>query len=326
MKPKVSILLPVYDEKDNLERLITEIMGVMNKTPYSFEIVAVDDGSRDGSREVLLDLAKTNPALKVILFRINSGQTAALDAGMKHASGEFIITMDADGQSDPADMPAMLALLEDGYDCVAGYRHNRQDNLFWRKIPSQIANFLIRYLWKSQLHDLGCAQKAFRVEIIKELRLYGEMHRFIGILMEQSGARVIEYKVNHRPRIAGRSKYNLTRTFKVILDLVTLWFLKSYQTKPIYVFGGAGVLCSLGSAVTVLWTLFDKYYLDIAVHRNPLFLIGVFLAVVGVQFLVMGLLAELLIRTYFESTQQSPYSIYKTANLLENDGALRLVK
>lgn len=325
MKPLISILLPIYDEKENISLLMSEIIAVMNANGYLFEILAVDDGSRDGTREILQDLARQHKQIKLILFRINAGQTAALDAGMKHAKGEYIVTLDADGQSDPADIPRMIQILEEGNDCVVGYRHRRHDNLILRKIPSLIANTLIRTLWRSKLHDLGCALKAFRAEVTKELRLYGEMHRFIGILMEQSGAKVVEYKVNHRPRIGGRSKYNLTRTFKVLLDLLTLWFLKSYQTKPIYVFGAAGFFCSFGSVIAVSWTLFDKLYLGIQVHRNPLFLIAIFFAVVGVQFLVLGLLAELLIRTYFESTHQAPYSIFKTFNLDEEE-KIRLIK
>ncbi len=326
MQPQISILLPVYNEKENILSLLEELTRVMNAFGRSYEIIAVDDGSRDGSRQVLEEATKTIPQLKAIFFRINSGQTAALDAGMRHASGDYIVTMDADRQSDPHDIPAMVKLLDEGNDCVAGFRHQRQDNMLYRKFPSKVANFLIRRLWKSQLHDLGCAMKAFKAEVSRELRLYGEMHRFIGILMEQTGAKVIEYKVNHRPRVAGTSKYNLTRTFKVVLDLVTLWFLKSYQTKPIYIFGGAGILCSLFSVVTVAWTSYDKLVLGIVVHNNPLFLIAIFMAVVGVQFLVMGLLAELLIRTYFESTSQLPYSILKKFNFDESDSTLRLVK
>jgi glycosyltransferase involved in cell wall biosynthesis len=245
---------------------------------------------------------------------------------MRHATGQYIVTMDADRQSDPADIPEMIKLLDAGYDCVAGFRYKRQDNIYFRKIPSKVANLIIRHLWKSQLHDLGCALKAFKAEVSSELKLYGEMHRFIGILMEQTGAKVIEYKVNHRARTAGKSKYNLSRTFKVILDLFTLWFLKSYQTKPIYIFGGAGMFCSAASAITLLWTIFDKLYLGVVVHNNPLFLIAIFMAVVAVQFLVMGLIAELLIRTYFESTHQFPYSISKKFNFAEPDTALRLVK
>lgn len=326
MNPKISILLPIYNEKENILTLLSELTTVMDAFGRAYEIIAVDDGSKDGSREILESASKTIPQLKVIFFRINTGQTAALDAGMRHASGEYVVTMDADRQNDPKDIPSMIKLLDEGYDCVMGHRHKRQDNVFYRKVPSRIANFLIRRLWKSQLHDLGCAVKAFKVEVSRELRLYGEMHRFIGLLMEQTGAKVIEYKVNHRPRVAGKSKYNLSRTFKVVLDLVTLWFLKSYQTKPIYIFGGAGIFCTFLSFVTVNWTLFDKLVLGIVVHRNPLFLIAIFMAVVGVQFLVMGLLAEMLTRTYFESTDQLPYSILKKFNFDSTESSLRLVK
>jgi glycosyltransferase involved in cell wall biosynthesis len=311
-KPKISLILPIYNERENVIPLLTEIEGVLRSLGNPFEILVIDDGSRDGTTDLLFQLARSKTYLKVVQFRVNAGQTAALDAGFRHSTGEYLITMDADLQNDPNDIPKMLRLLEEGHDCVIGWRHERRDGFFLRRLPSIVANTIIRRLWRSKLHDLGCALKVFRREVVEELRLYGEMHRFIGLLMENMGARVTEYKVNHRPRVAGVSKYNLTRTFKVILDLVTLWFLKGYRTKPIYVFGGAGFLLGTASALFNVWVLYDKFALGISVHRNPLFLISIFFAVVGVQFLVMGLLAELLIRTYFESTDRPTYSIAKT--------------
>jgi glycosyltransferase involved in cell wall biosynthesis len=310
MKPKISVILPIYNERENIAPLISEIESVLLPLRNPFEILVVDDGSKDGSAQVLQEIARRDSYVKVIRFRSNSGQTAALDAGIRHASGDYLITMDSDLQNDPHDIPKMLQLLEQGYDGVMGWRADRKDKLFLRKIPSKLANLFIRSLWKSQLHDLGCALKVFRREVIQELRLYGEMHRFIGLLLESGGANIIEYKVNHRPRVAGKSKYSLNRTFKVLLDLTTLWFLKGYRTKPIYIFGGVGGVLWTLSGILTAWVLFDKWT-GVSVHRNPLFLIAIFFAVVGVQFIVLGLLAELLIRTYFESTDRVPYSIAK---------------
>ena len=205
-KTKISVLLPVYNEKENLVPLLDELELVLQSLGKPFEVIAVDDGSSDGSAELLTEVVRSRPYLRVILFRTNTGQTAALDAGFRHATGDIIATMDADRQNDPRDLVGMVAKLEEGYDCVAGFRRNRQDGFWLRRLPSMMANRIIRLMWKSELKDLGCAIKAYRKEITDELRLYGEMHRFIGILLEGLGARVATYEVNHRPRTAGKSK------------------------------------------------------------------------------------------------------------------------
>jgi len=232
--------------------------------------------------------------------------------------------MDADGQNDPKDIPKMLVKLNEGYDFVSGWRRHRKDDFLLRTFPSKIANWIIRTVRHSHLHDLGCSLKVYRSDIAKELRLYGEMHRFIGVLVEGMGARVAEVDVNHRPRRAGVSKYNLTRSFKVLLDLFTVWFLQGYRTKPIYVFGGVGTCCLLLSGALSSWVVWEKFVNDFSVNRNPLFNLAIFLSVLGVQFFVLGLLAELVIRTYFESSHQPPYLISRTIGFSEHRSVVSL--
>jgi glycosyltransferase involved in cell wall biosynthesis len=222
--------------------------------------------------------------------------------------------MDSDGQNDPRDIPKMIALLEQGYDFVAGRRANRRDGFFLRKFPSRIANWFIRRVTKTKIRDLGCSLKAYRKEITDELRLYGEMHRFLSVLVEGTGARMIELDVNHRPRTAGKSKYGLGRTFKVLLDLLTVWFMKGFQTKPLYIFGGAGLALVGVAFLTSAFVLYEKLALDIWVHRNPLFILSVIFAVIGVQFFGLGLIAELSMRTYYESQDKPTYLIRARLN------------
>jgi glycosyltransferase involved in cell wall biosynthesis len=305
----ISLLLPVYNEKPNLPRLLQEIETALAGQPYTYEVIAVDDGSNDGSTELLEKLAAEKPYLKVLMFRRNHGQTAAFDAGFRHASGDIVVTLDSDLQNDPADIPRMIAKIDEGFDFVSGWRKNRQDGFVLRLLPSKIANWLIRKITGTKVHDLGCSLKVYRREIVQELHLYGEMHRFIAVLAEGVGARIAEYEVHHRPRVAGVSKYNLTRTFKVLLDLTTVWFLQGFQTKPIYVFGTIGGILIALSGLLSTYVLYEKFWLDIFVHRNPLFTIAIFFALVGVQFLAIGLLAELLIRIYFQSQDFRPYTI-----------------
>lgn len=314
-KASLSILIPVLNEEANLVPLIEELESVLRPLGRSFEIIVVDDGSSDESPKILERMARGREHLKVLFFRRNSGQTAAFDAGFRSASGDFIVTMDSDLQNDPHDIPKMLEMVEvQGYDFVVGWRRKRKDKFLWRTFPSILANKIIRGVTKAPIHDLGCSLKIYRKELAKELRLYGEMHRFIGVLMTQLGAKVGEIEVNHRARRAGYSKYNLSRTFKVLLDLVTVWFLQSFRTKPSYVFGGFGFgIIGLGFSISA-FVLYQKFWLGIWVHRNPLFLISIFSILIGVQFIALGLLAELIIRTYFESSQQVPYSVARSLN------------
>ncbi len=310
--PKLSVLVPVFNEKENLRPLMEELEGVLRQTGRPFEVIAVDDGSRDGSRELLRELCAEKPYLKAIFFRRNCGQSAAFDAGFRHASGDVVITLDADLQNDPNDIPALLAKLAEGFDVVTGWRRRRMDDALLRKLPSKVANALIRTVTGTRVHDLGCSLKAYRREITSELRLYGEMHRFLIVLAEYQGARVAELEVNHRPRAAGTSKYGLGRTLKVLLDLLTVWFLRKFQTKPLYAFGAVGLAMLLGAFASSAVVLYEKLALGVWVHRNPLFLISMMLALIGVQFLALGLLAEILVRTYFESQQKLAYPVSET--------------
>lgn len=304
----LSIILPIYNEEENIEPLVSEIRDVLRKTNTKYEIIAVDDASTDKSLQILKTLSAGASDLKVFSFRGNRGQSAAFDAGFRAATGRVVVTMDSDGQNDPADIPKLMAMIDQGYDFVTGRRKNRQDGLFIRKIPSKIANWIIRSVTKTKVQDLGCSLKAYRLEIVKELFLYGEMHRFISVMAEMQGAKIGEVDVNHRPRVHGVSKYNLSRTFKVMFDLVTVWYFMNYHTKPIYVFGGLSLATFGASFAIAAYVLYEKYFLDIFVHRNPLFTISAVLMILSIQFLVIGLLAEVLIRTYFESQNKRPYS------------------
>ena len=307
--PELSIVLPIYNEVGNIRPLVEEIDEVLTKAKRSYEIVAVDDGSNDGTRQLLKELASERPEMRVVLFRRNAGQAAAFDAGLRHATAPFVVTMDADMQNDPRDIPAMLAKLDDGYDLISGWRKNRKDGLILRKIPSRVANFLIRKITGTPIRDLGCSLKVYRKEITDELRLYGEMHRFIAVLAGHAGARIGEMEVNHRERHAGVSKYGIARTFKVLLDLLTVWFMHSFQTKPIYVFGGIGSLMIASSGLLSGVVLYERLRWEIYVHRNPLFTIGVLLFTTGIQLLGVGLLAEIIVRTYFESRGRPAYVV-----------------
>jgi glycosyltransferase involved in cell wall biosynthesis len=312
--PEISVILPVFNEKDNLRVLITEINAALAPLGRTFEIIAVDDGSTDGSRELLLEIATDEPALKVACLRRNCGQAAALDAGFRLTAGQIIATLDADRQNDPADIPRLIRLLEEkDLDFVSGQRLSRQDPFLLRTLPSAIANFLIRRVTGTKIRDLGCALKVYRREVIDEIHLYGEMHRFIAVLAEGMGAKSAQAEVNHRPRTSGRSKYGLARTFKVILDLMTVWFMRGFQTKPIYVFGSVSLLLGIASVIMSAFVLYQKLINHIFVHLQPLFVVSMMFAVMSVQFLGMGLIAELIVRIYFESRGKPPYIISKTS-------------
>src|SRR6266508_927096 len=309
----ISVVLPIFNERENLIPLHDEHEGVLSTLGKRYEVIAVDDGSRDGSAEVLKRAVAERKYLKTIFFRRNSGQAAAFDSGFRSATGDVVVTMDADRQNDPSDIPAMLAMLEDGFDVVTGWRKNRKDGFFLRKVPSRVANFMIRSLTGAPIHDLGCSLKVYRKHVTDEIRLYGEMHRFISVLADGLGARVGELVVNHRPRVAGRSKYGLVRTIKVLLDLTTVWFMRRYQTKPIYVFGGIGAIMLFAGAAISAFVLYEKFAYGIWVHRNPLFLIAITCFLTGVQSVGMGILSELIVRTYFESQGKTAYTIASRA-------------
>ncbi len=308
-RPGLSVVIPVHNEVENLVALLDELAAVLSSQHRSYEVIVIDDGSLDGTAQLLRKLTAERGYLKAIFFRRNFGQTAAFDAGFRAAAGTLVVTMDGDLQNDPRDIPAMLDRLEGDCDMVAGWRRNRQDALVLRKVPSRIANWLIRKATGTTIHDLGCSLRAYRREVTEELRLYGEMHRFISVLAHNMGARITEIEVNHRPRRAGVSKYGLRRTIKVMLDLMTVMFMRRYQTKPIYVFGGLGGLMVALSTAIYGYVLWEKLHEGVWVHRNPLFLVAVMGTLVGVQLLATGLIAELIIRTYYESQDKRAYSI-----------------
>jgi glycosyltransferase involved in cell wall biosynthesis len=311
----ISVILPIYNERENLEPLIVELEEALAPTGKSYEIIAVDDGSDDGSAELLKKLTGEHERVRAIFFRKNSGQAAAFDAGFRNASGEVVVTMDADLQNDPRDIPALIDKLQagSGFDVVSGWRKDRQDATLLRKVPSRIANWMIRRMTGIKIHDLGCSLKVYRKHVTDEMRLYGEMHRFISVIAASQGAKIGEAVVNHRRRRAGVSKYGLKRTVKVLLDLMTVSFLRGYQTKPIYVFGTLGMLMFFTGTLISAFVLWEKYDQGVWVHRNPLFMIAIMLYLMAFQFVGTGVLAEVIVRTYFESQQKTAYTIASRA-------------
>ncbi len=316
--PEISLFLPVLNEEPNLRPLHGKIDEALAHLGRTAEIIYVDDGSTDGSLEVLRELARLDPRVRVIALRRNYGQTAAMAAGIDAARGKVLIPMDADLQNDPADIARLLDKLDEGFDVVSGWRKERQDKMVSRKIPSMIANRIISFIGGVRLHDYGCSLKAYRHEFLKEVKLYGEMHRFIPIYASWVGARVTEIPVRHHPRTMGKSKYGLSRTFKVMLDLMTIKFMASYHTKPIYVFGMFGFASFLISLVAFVWALLRKLGGESFI-RNPLFTITIVMFAVGVQFILMGLLAEMLVRTYHESQAKAIYVVRERMGFRDED-------
>ncbi|QQS46715.1 MAG: glycosyltransferase family 2 protein [Acidobacteriota bacterium] len=322
MDPKLSLFLPVYNEEENLPNLQRKITEAMRRLGLSYEVIYVDDGSSDGSLDLLRGFAEADPRVRVIAFRRNYGQTAAMAAGIDAARGEVLIPMDADLQNDPDDIGRLLEKLDEGYDVVSGWRKDRRDAFLTRVLPSRFANWLISTIGGVPLHDYGCSLKAYRREVLKEVQLYGEMHRFIPIYASWAGGRVAEIPVAHYPRTAGRSKYGLSRTIKVIFDLVTIKFMQSYLTKPLYVFGWAGMLAFTLSLISAL-TAFSMKFFDWPYHadfiQTPLPVLSMIMLVLGIQLFLLGLLAEMLVRTYHESQDKPIYTI-KTKINFEDEG------
>jgi glycosyltransferase involved in cell wall biosynthesis len=307
----LSIVIPIYNEVDSLPILHEAIQQAMTATPdLCWEAVLVDDGSSDGSMDTIQSLAKKDPQhVTAVILRRNFGQTAAIAAGIDYAGGDVIVLLDADLQNDPADIPTMLEKIDQGYDVVSGWRVNRQDTFITRILPSRIANWLISTVTGVHLHDYGCTLKAYRKEVLTGFRLYGEMHRFIPAYAYSVGARMIEMPVNHHARKFGRTKYGLNRTIKVILDLFTVKFLMSYANKPIYLFGGAGLTLILSSLVAFLFLLVRKIWVGVGILSSPLFQLATMAMILGAQSILMGLIAELLARTYHESQAKPTYTI-----------------
>ncbi len=308
-EPRLSVVIPVFNEEDNIAPLLEELLPVLKDLNVPFEIIVVDDGSTDHSWAILQSLQKSEPRIKLIRLRKNFGQTAALSAGFDYAKGEVIISLDADLQNSPRDIPLLLSKVEDGFDIVSGWRKNRKDRLFSRRLPSLIANWLISWLTGIKLHDYGCTLKAFRREVIKSIKLYGELHRFIPAIASYMGVSIAEVEVHHRPRRHGKSKYSIFRFTRVILDMLTVKFLLSYSTRPLQIFGLIGLASGvLGFAIS-LWLSYQRLVLKISVANRPLLLLGVLLMVIGFQFITLGLLAEILVRAYHESSGKSIYHV-----------------
>jgi glycosyltransferase involved in cell wall biosynthesis len=319
MSPELSVTVPVYNEADNLEPLHAEISQTLGRLGRPYEVVYIDDGSTDRSFAVLAELQRRDPHVVLVRLPRNYGQTAALAAGFDHASGTVLVALDADGQNDPADIPAMLAKLDEGYDVVAGWRLPRQDPVLSRRLPSMAANAIIGLITGVRMHDYGCTLKVMRHDVVRGLRLYGEMHRFIPALADDLGARIAEVRVHHRPRRAGVSKYGLSRSIRVLLDLITVKFLSSYSTRPIQVFGAIGLPCSFIGLVITGVLGFERLFFGVQLSQRPLVWLGILLTLMGLQFITMGLLGELLVRTYHESQNKPVYRVAEVRNEMQND-------
>lgn len=305
----ISIVIPLYNEEDNAELLYESVTKALKESGRRWELIMVDDGSSDATLSILRKIADRETNLRVISFRRNFGQTAAMAAGFDSAVGNVVIPMDGDLQNDPEDIPKLLEMIEEGFDVVSGWRKDRKDRFINRKLPSMIANWLISRITGVYLHDYGCTLKAYKREVLENINLYGEMHRFIPALASLNGARVTEIPVNHRERQFGTSKYGISRTFKVILDLVTVKFLLSYSTKPIQIFGGLGIISLLLGFFSFVEISISKLAYGVDITGNPFFLLFVLFTLIGIQFVSMGLLGEINIRTYYESQGKPIYVI-----------------
>lgn len=311
----LSIIVPIYNEEENITALHEGIKAALADLPIEYEVILVDDGSKDESFSLLKKIAHEERTVRVIRLRRNFGQTAAMAAGFDIARGQIVVPMDGDLQNDPIDIPRLMEKIMEGYDIVSGWRRERQDRLLSRRFPSIIANYLISRMTGVHLHDYGCTLKAYRREVLDGVNLYGEMHRFVPALASQIGARVAEIEVSHHPRRFGRSKYGISRTMRVILDLMTVKFLLSYSTKPIQLFGKWGIY-TLGAAfLSGVATLYMKFFENTSMNRNPLFILTAFLLFMGIQFIVLGLLGEVNARTYYEAQGKPIYVVRETVNL-----------
>ena len=305
----LSIVVPIYNEAESIETLVQAIANAVSETNLSYEIICVDDGSKDGSTQVLTDLARRRVDLKAVILRRNYGQTPAMAAGFETAGGKVIVTLDGDLQNDPADIPMLLAKLNEGYDLVSGWRRNRQDAALTRLLPSKIANIIIAKVTGVRLHDYGCSLKAYRAELIADMNLYGELHRFLPALAYIEGARITEVPVRHHARRFGQSKYGLGRTIRVVMDLLTVYFMKKFLTRPMHVFGLGGVISlAIGIAMGTYLTIV-KLFFDRDIGDRPLLILAVLLIITGVNLFCFGLVTELLMRTYHESQRRPIYRI-----------------
>ena len=307
----LSVVIPLYNEEESLSMLVAQLLGSLRPLGEPFELVLVDDGSSDRTAELLQELSRTTPELVAVLLRRNYGQTAAMAAGFDASRGDEIVTLDGDLQNDPADIPMIVEKLRQGYDLVSGWRHQRQDAAISRLLPSKLANKLIARVTGVRLHDYGCSLKAYRRELVTDMNLYGELHRFLPALAYIEGARISEVKVNHKARQFGESKYGIDRTFRVLMDLLTVWFMKRFLTRPMYVFGFGGLIAMLGSLLASTYLLAVKL-MGGDIGNRPLLTLAVVLGLAGIQLFCFGLLGELLIRTYHESQGRPIYRIRAT--------------
>lgn len=304
----LSVVIPIMNEEENVRGLYNELVGVLKNLDKNFEIIIVDDGSTDTTFSILKELQEKDPHLKVISFRKNFGQTAAMAAGFDYAIGEVIVTMDGDMQNDPADIPRLLEKIEGGFDLVSGWRYDRKDKFWTRRFPSKVANWLISRITGVKLHDYGCSLKAFRLDVIKNISLYGELHRFIPAVAALMGVKESELKVNHRYRTHGTSKYGLSRIIRVFLDLITVKFLLSYSTKPIQIFGFLGLISGFIGFAGMVLVIFQRQFFEMSADR-PLLLLSILMIFTGFQFITLGLIAEIQIRTYHESQEKPIYAV-----------------
>ncbi len=311
----ISVIVPVYNEEDNVAESYAEISRVLRSMGREYEIIFVDDGSKDETLRRLQAVSHGDTSVRIIEFRRNFGQTAAMAAGFDHARLDIVVTLDGDLQNDPAEIPRMVEKLEEGFDLVAGWRKNRQDKLLSRKLPSRLANRLISWSTNVQLHDYGCTLKVMTRDVAKGIRLYGEMHRFIPALAAEMGAKIAEIPVNHRARRFGTSKYGISRTLRVLLDLITVKFLLGYSKRPIHLFGTVGLLASGLGFLLLAQLTYERFILHVPMGNRPAMILGVMLMIIGLQFMVFGLLAEVLARTYYESQQKR---VYVVRRLIEN--------
>lgn len=310
----VSIIVPIYNEVENIPRLYERLLPILDQLKTEVEVVLVDDGSRDGSREELERLAAIDARFVVVEFRRNYGQTAAMQAGLEYARGDYLVTLDGDLQNDPNDIPMMLAKLDEGYDLVHGWRKNRQDQLLSRKVPSWLANRLISRVTRFPIHDLGCTLKAMRREVADELELYGEMHRFIPILAHWRGARCVEVVTTHHPRLFGKTKYGLSRTIRVVLDLITVKYMLDYYSSPMKLFGRIALGFMAAGTAALVGTCLAKWLAGMDMTGNPLLLLGVMLCIVAVQMLSVGLLGEATTRLYYSRDSRRPFTVRRVLN------------
>ncbi len=326
MAEGVSVVIPVYNEEDNVARCYAELKGVLEKlaseSGYEYEMLFVDDGSSDKTIETLINAAGRDLHLRVVEFRRNFGQTAAMAAGLDLARYDIVVTLDGDLQNDPNEIPRMIAKLKEGYDLVAGWRRDRKDKFISRRLPSMLANWLISRTTRVQLHDYGCTLKVMTGEVAKGIKLYGEMHRFIPALADELGARIAEIPVNHRARQFGTSKYGISRTFRVMLDLLTVKFLLGFSKRPIHLFGSLGMGSVAGGFLMLLWLTWQRFFMHVPMGNRPLLSLAVMMIIIGLQFLVFGLLAEVLARTYYESQDKKVYAVRRVIEDLDHENPL----